>query len=105
LAKFPVYFPVTKEFVAETGSTLTASTTTNNQPSVIIVEVIGYGGDTGAPAQPQDDKQHKTENDKNYDLNSAFKLLGNGALTQEQQKNLTDEERTKLRQLERSNAL
>jgi large exoprotein involved in heme utilization and adhesion len=37
--------------------------------------------------------------------NSSFKLLGNGALTQEQQKNLTDEERGKLRQLERSNAL
>ena len=29
-AKFPVYFPVTREFVAETGSTVTASATTQS---------------------------------------------------------------------------
>jgi hypothetical protein len=29
-AKFPVYFPVTREFVAETGSTVTASATTHS---------------------------------------------------------------------------
>jgi len=30
-AKFPVYFPVTREFVAETGSTVTASATTHSR--------------------------------------------------------------------------
>jgi hypothetical protein len=84
------------------------NSTTNNRASIIIVEVIGYGGvdqGTEAPAQPQNDKQHKSDNDQSYNPNSSFKLLGNGALTQEQQKNLTDEERSKLRQLQRSNAL
>jgi hypothetical protein len=34
-AKFPVYFPVTREFVAETGSTVTASATTHSPKSLL----------------------------------------------------------------------
>jgi hypothetical protein len=40
LAKFPVYFPVTREFVAETGSTVTASATTQ---SVSNGDFPGFG--------------------------------------------------------------
>jgi hypothetical protein len=39
-AKFPVYFPVTREFVAETGSTVTASATTQ---SVSNGDFPGFG--------------------------------------------------------------
>jgi hypothetical protein len=77
---------------AATQQTVTPNQSGTKQASVMIVEIIGYGGgdDTQVPAQPQNDKQRK--DDQSYDPDSSFKLLGNGALTQEQQKDLTDEE-------------
>ena len=91
----------------------TTGSTNNNQASIIIVEFVGFGGggnDPEPPTQPQNDKQKNdkqksSDNNQNYNPNSSFKLLGNGALTEDQQKNLTDEERAKLRRLERNNAL
>ena len=92
---------------AATQRTMTPNQPSNNAPlSVMIVEIIGYGGGDGVQDQRQDEKkQHKSENNGIYDPKSSFKLLGNGMLTQEQQKNLTDDERSKLRQFEQSNAL
>jgi hypothetical protein len=40
-----------------------------------------------------------------YDPASAFRLIGNGALTPDQEHGLTEAERARLRQLELSHAL
>ena len=72
------------------------------------MEFLGFGGsdnDAETPAQAPGVKQYRSEIERQYDPNSSFKLLGNGALTQEQESNLTSEERNKLRELEHGNAL
>jgi filamentous hemagglutinin len=74
----------------------------NNQPSVIIVEVIGYGGGAGNDNQPQQDqhqddqRRNKTNDQRSYNTNSAFQIVGAGALTDDQKQELTQSERSKL---------
>jgi filamentous hemagglutinin len=83
---------------ANQQTALPPQTATNDRPTVIIVEVLGYGGSDGTPEpQPEDQRRRGSQNDESYDPNSAFKLIGNGNLTGEQQKNLTAEERDRLK--------
>jgi hypothetical protein len=77
----------------------------SEQPSVIIVEVLGFcGGDGSEDSQRRQQEERRTRSDRkqDYDPNSAFRLIGNGDLNPEQQRNLTEGERkTFNRQVER----
>jgi filamentous hemagglutinin family protein len=65
--------------------------TAGDPPSIITVDVIGYGGGDGAPAP---DQQNRDE--QSYDPNSAIHMLGNGKLTDEEKSLLTSQEKQKL---------
>jgi hypothetical protein len=70
----------------------------NDRPSIVIVEFVGFGGDSdnGTPAQPKDDKQHRTDIDQGYDRRSAVQVVGYGPLTDRESYSLTDEEKRNL---------
>jgi hypothetical protein len=63
--------------------------------------VLGYGGSSGdAPVSGEDERRRpRSDNEQNYDPNSAVHMLGNGKLTEEQKKNRTEREKNKLDRL------
>ncbi|MBV9239784.1 MAG: hypothetical protein JOZ94_28435, partial [Xanthobacteraceae bacterium] len=81
---------------------LPAQSSKNTQTSIMIVEIIGYGGGSGDDSRPQPQDEQRKKNEKqssSYDPNSAFHVVGNGKLNEEQIKHLTDREKSKLDQL------
>jgi filamentous hemagglutinin len=82
--------------VAATQASQPPQPTANGQQSIIIVEVIGFGGGDGTPDQnlQQDNQRRRLNDDQHtYDPNGMFRVVGNGELTDAEKQQLTAEER------------
>jgi hypothetical protein len=81
---------------AAAAATRQASRRMDDLPSIITVEVIGYGGGNGTPHQDNRPEQQRNRDDRqSYNPNSAFQIVGAGRLTETQKSRLTEEERRK----------
>jgi hypothetical protein len=87
---------------AQAAVPVPTSSSNNDRPSVIIVEVIGYGGGSGnndgsSAPPPQDQRRdRRSEQQPSYNTNSAFQIVGIGALSEKQKQKFSTSELSKI---------
>lgn len=98
----PVVQPPNISALAAAGNTAGSSTRTEaptnsigaDRPSIIIVEVLGYGGGDGSdPAKQDDQRQGGATEQRSSNSNGAYQVLGAGAMSADEARQIIAERR------------